>query len=81
MFNCEKLDLKATISLSIKNHKESTHNWCTDGYSTINSQEQLKNHLENVQNGKKKKYDWTHAWVPKIEKVYFLFNISGEIPR
>ena len=46
LLKCEKCDFKASTSLTIRNHKESTHNWCTNCYSTFNSQKQLKNHFK-----------------------------------
>ena len=53
LLKCEKCDFSAPTSLTIRNHKESTHNWCTNCYSTFNSQKQLKNHFKKVHSVKK----------------------------
>ena len=51
-FICDKCDFVSSRKSSIKEHKETTHNWCTICLSTFKTQEELKNHRKDLHGDK-----------------------------
>jgi hypothetical protein len=52
LFKCEICDLTSSSKISINDHKEETHNWCSTCFSSFSSQENLKNHTKTKHNEK-----------------------------
>ena len=46
-FNCEKCDFEATTKSDLVSHKKENHNWCPLCFSNFNSQDKLKDHIQN----------------------------------
>ena len=52
LFKCEICDFTSSSKISINDHKEETHNWCSTCFSSFSSQENLKNHTKTKHNEK-----------------------------
>ena len=52
LFKCETCDFTSSSKISINDHKEETHNWCSTCFSSFSSQENLKNHTKTKHNEK-----------------------------
>ena len=54
-FKCLQCDFKTETKVDIVEHKRESHNCCAFCFSTFNSQEILKEHVDNINTDKKRK--------------------------
>ena len=58
IFHCKTCNLLAKDKVDLVNQKVSDHNWCTQCFSTFNSEENLKIHTATTHKKKKQSKKW-----------------------